>query len=74
MKRVFTAKVQILILALGIFLLSVYLSLKNVGMGDGFSYEKFSATWKWLIFSNCVFCVSNGDDWKANSVRCIVVP
>jgi hypothetical protein len=36
MKRIFTAKVQIIIVALGIFVLSVYLSLKNVGMGDVF--------------------------------------
>jgi hypothetical protein len=75
--RVFTewpAKVQILIGALGIFLLSVYLSLKNVGTGDGFSYKKFSATWKWLIQSNHVYCLSIGDDWKANSsFKCVVV-
>lgn len=64
-----------LIGALGIFLLSVYLPLKNVGMGDGFSYKKFSVTWKWSIHSNRVFCVSNGDDWKANSCcKCIAIP
>jgi len=75
MKRVFTAKVQIIIVALGISVLSVYLSLKNVGMGDVFSYKKFSTTWKWLVHCNCVFCVSDGDEWKANgSFKCIVVP
>ena len=47
----------------------------TLGMGDVFSYEKFSATWKWLIHCNCVFCVSDRDDWKANSsFKCVFVP
>jgi hypothetical protein len=78
MKRVFTEwtfKVHISMGALGIFLLFVYLSSKNVGMGDGLFYEKFSATWKWLILITMYYVYLIEMSGRPVAVfKCVVVP
>jgi hypothetical protein len=69
-----TAKVHISVGTLGIFLLSVYLSSKNVGVGDCLFYKKFSATWKWLVLITMYYVYLIEMPGRPVAVKCVVVP